>query len=93
MTDVLPPPTRPVLVDDAPGEEDGVPCLWAWIAIDAIGGEGIVAAGTALGMMPLVTAREETARGPMRLAITALPSMGRTYELRRYDLAEVVERL
>lgn len=85
--------TRPVLIDDAPGEEDGVPCLWAWIAIDAMGGEGIMAAGTALGMMPLVTAREEQARGAMRKAVLAMPPMGRTYELRRYEFAEVVEQL
>ncbi|HMG43920.1 MAG TPA: hypothetical protein VK611_21485 [Acidimicrobiales bacterium] len=79
---------REPIVDDAPGTPDGIPSLWAWVAIDAMGGEGIIGAQLpGLGAVALVTGSESLARGHFALAVAQLPRMGRRFELRRYDLA------
>ena len=83
-----------VRVDNAPGTLGGVPALWAWIAIDSLGGEGIVAEQlVGLGITPFVTGREHIARGAMAEAIkqVRLRTDGRRFELRRYDLAGSVD--
>lgn len=93
MTDLQ---TRPVLDDDTPGEDDGVPCLWAWIALDAPEGECIASTVVPVlgGVVSLVTSYEDIARGMMRrIVLMRLPNNGQRYELRRYNLAEVVEQL
>jgi len=81
-----------VIIDDAPGTPGGLPSLWVWVAVDAMGGEGIVAGVLpGLGSTPLVTGKEHLAKGPMAEIVRRMPPMGRRYELRRYDRPEVVE--
>lgn len=83
-----------VIIDDAPGTPGGLPSLWAWVAVDAMGGEGIVAGiMPGIGSTPLVTGKEKLARGAMAKIVELMPRMGRRYELRRYDLAATLEKL
>lgn len=77
-----------MLVDDAPGTPGGVATLWAWVAIDAMGGEGIVGGQVSgLGAVPFVTGSERVAREVYGPLIAQMPATGRRFELRRYDLA------
>lgn len=84
-----------MLIDDEPGEEGDVPCLWAWFVLDARGECIAATVVPALGgVVSLVTSYEDVARGTMRnIVLERLPTTGHRYELRRYDLAEVVEQL
>lgn len=81
------------LTDDEPTDDDA-PCLWAWIAPDAKGGDSIIAGQVpGIGVVTLVTTSERHARSVLRDAAKHLARTGRDVELRRYDLAEIVERL
>jgi hypothetical protein len=83
-----------MFLDDAPGEPDGAPSVWVWVAVDAMGGGGILAAHRpGLGTIAMVTTRKEQATGVMCEAVNAMPRAGRRFELRRYDLAETVVEL
>jgi hypothetical protein len=80
--------------DRTDGETDAdSQCLWAWLAVDDTGDHLIAGHVPGVGMVSLVTTSETHARSLLRDAALALPRIGRTVELRRYDLAEVIERL
>lgn len=85
------------VVDDAPGG-DPVETLWAWIAIDSMGGEGLAAAGaTSTGLLPMVSGSERLARGPMRELILDMIRQGananRRFELRTYEACFTLDKL
>lgn len=83
-----------MIIDDVPGTPGGVPSLWAWVAIDAMGGEGLVGGVMpGLGSTPFVTGKEQLAKGPMAILVREMPPMHRRYELRRYVQDETVEAI
>jgi len=62
--------------------------LWAYVAEDEQGEEGIVSYPTELGVMPLIGADRERMKSLRRWALAASLARGKPVELRRYHLVE-----
>lgn len=62
--------------------------MWAYVAEDADGEEGIIAYPTEIGIMPMVGADRERMRSLRRFAETAARERSKPVELRRYHLVE-----
>lgn len=80
-------------VDDAPGHEP-VTDVWAWVAVSPDGTEGIVGGSIpTMGWVPFVFGKLDLAEkvGHVCLGTVALQAPDKTFELRRYALAETVE--
>lgn len=62
--------------------------IWAYVAEDAQGEEGIVAYPTPSGIMPLLGADRERVASLRRFAEAAAIARGKVVELRRFHLVE-----
>lgn len=62
--------------------------LWAYVAADEAGEEGIVAVPSSLGITPLVGADRERMRSLRGWAERAAHARGKPVELRRYHVVE-----
>ena len=79
--------------DDAPGFPEGAKELFAWVAVDAMDGEGLVAnVVQGLGVVPFVAASEALARSYRPLVLDLAAHVhGRRFELRRYSPFDVID--
>jgi hypothetical protein len=62
--------------------------IWAYVAEDAAGEEGIIAYPTAMGVMPLLGADRQRVASLRRFAEAAARERGTRVELRRFHLVE-----
>lgn len=67
--------------------------LFAWVAKDGEGEEGIIGMPTARGVLPLVMVRQENAEKFKVAAVAAAMARGQTAYLKRFVLTDVLDTI